>query len=354
MRLSEKALGRAKAFLLLPAIMLLLLGAVLAPALQPAVAGAAPDAAGDTPVFEYQGNLGWWTSTSYAPASATDRVVAGDFDNDGRDDTAVLYSYGPTSATWHVWLSNGDSFDYLSNLGWWSSAGYAPGKATGRVVAGDYNGDGRDDAAILYDYGPTTATWHVWLSDGDSFEYQSNLGWWTSAGYAPAKATGRVVAGDYNGDGRDDVAILYDYGPTSATWHVWLSDGDSFEYQSNLGWWTSTQYAPASATGRVVAGDFDNDGRDDIAVLYSYGLTSSTWHVWLSTGDSFDYQSNLGWWSSAGYAPASATGRVVAGDFDNDGPADVAVLYDYGETSSTWHVWLSSAGDTVALPFVIR
>ncbi|NTX58274.1 VCBS repeat-containing protein [Myxococcus sp. CA039A] len=296
--------------------------------------------------FQYQGDLGWWGSNGgYSPDAVTGRMVSGDFNGDGRDDIALLYRYGAASSRVHVLLSKGASFQYQGDLGWWgSNGGYSADAVTGRMVSGDFNGDGRDDIALLYGYGAASSRVHVLLSTGASFQYQGDLGWWGSnGGYSADAVTGRMVSGDFNGDGRDDIALLYRYGAASSRVHVLLSKGASFQYQGDLGWWGSDGgYSPDAVTGRMVSGDFNGDGRDDIALLYRYGAASSRVHVLLSKGASFQYQGDLGWWGSAGgYSPDAVTGRMVSGDFNGDGRDDIALLYRYGAASSRAHVLLS-------------
>jgi hypothetical protein len=282
-------------------------------------------------------------------------VVAGDFNGDGKDDVAALYDYGGTVASWHVWLSTGTAFELQAGGGWWSSSEYAAYQATDRIVAGDFDGDGQDDVAAMYTYGVVEQHWHVWLSTGDSFDYQGNDGWWSYGAYGSADITrGRVVAGDFDGDDRDDVAAMWQLEGLAARWHVWYSNGTAFEYQGVNGAWSSGQYLASLTTHRVVAGDFSGNGKDDVAAMYEYPENKTAWHVWLPTGDAFEYQGNDGWWWATGYAAYQATDRVVAGDFDGDTIADVAAMYDYGGNVLHWHVWLSNAPNLVFLPFAQR
>ncbi|MGA4722207.1 peptidoglycan DD-metalloendopeptidase family protein [Fictibacillus nanhaiensis] len=290
-------------------------------------------------LFNYDAS-GWWNITGYDPNKTTDRLVSGDFNGDGKTDTAAFYDYGSKITKLHVWLSNGTSFTYLGPDGWWNQSGYDSTMISKRVVAGDFTGDGKDDIAVFYDYGTETRV-HVWKSTGTTFTYQGESGWWKSAGYDAKKIAGRVVSNDFNNDGKDDLAAFYDYGNGQTKLHVWTSTGSSFTYQGENGWWNTTGYNANMLTDRVVSGDFNKDGKDDIAAFYNYNDSETRIHVWASTGTSFSYQGPNGWWGAAGYNANNITGKVVAGDFNSDGKTDIGAFYDYGNSTTKIHIWLS-------------
>jgi hypothetical protein len=81
--------------------------------------------------------------------------------------------------------------------------------------------------------------------------------------------------GDFNGDGRDDIANYY---ASTAAWWISRSTGSGFtttkwaDYTTTSGW-----------TNRLV-GDFNNDGRDDIVNRHQNG----NWIVSRSTGSTFN------------------------------------------------------------------
>lgn len=282
--------------------------------------------------------------TSYAASAVSGRMVAGDFNGDRVSDVAALSGDGKGNARIDVWLSTGKSFGYQASApGWWTGTGYGVDAVTDRVVAGDFNGDQVADVAALYDYGNGETRIHIWLSTRTRFEYQGSTGWWIGKGYTAAAVKGRVVAGDFDGDLVSDIAALYDYGAGETRIHVWISTRAGFEYQgSTPGWWSATGYEARAVTGRVVAGDFDADGDADIAALHDYGGAKTHIHVWLSTRKAFDYKSPAGWWMGTGYAASAVTSRVIAGDFNGDRAWDVSAMYDYGGGETRIHVWLSN------------
>ncbi|MFH9782856.1 esterase, partial [Streptomyces sp. NPDC017225] len=148
------------------------------------------------------------------------------------------------------------------------------------------------------------------------------------------------VAGDFDGDGRGDVGVLYDYGVRdgggshTGLWTL-TSTGSGFgkpvkvwdSVDSGISWkWSSS---------KLVAGDFDGDGRGDVGVLYDNGAradgTGNRTALWTLTSTGSGFGSPVRVYDSAdGGSWTWSRSKTVAGDFDGDGRSDVGVLYDYG------------------------
>lgn len=194
-----------------------------------------------------------------------DRIVAGDFNGDGKTDIGVVYDCGNSETKVYTFISSGNSFEKQL---WISSpvGSIDAMRVTGRVVAGDFSGDGKDDIAGIYDYGGATAGVIVWKSTGTSFS-DSSLWDRTAEGSAYATSfTERVVTVDYNGDGKDDIAGIYDYSNGTSRLLVWTSQGTSFE-TFKLGYKIGTSFTISQLTGKIVGGDYNKDGKDDIGLI---------------------------------------------------------------------------------------
>ena len=279
-------------------------------------------------------------------SNVSGRIVVGDFDNDNEDDFIMLKRISSTTMRFDLFEPNSGA-TAINNSIFYTQTGYDANKITGRVVSGDFDGDGfRDDIAAFYDYGGGVTRIHVFRSNGSTMIYSGSFGWWNSAGYTASKITDRVVSGDFDKDGRvNDIAAFYDYGGGVTRIHVWLSSGTSLIYQGTAGWFNSAGYYANKITGRVVSVNIDKDGYfyDDIAVFYDYGGTETRMHTFKSDGTGFTYGGSLGAWSGSTYNASQITGRVVSLEAVNvsnvKGISDVLAFYDYGPTTDKYHIW---------------
>lgn len=174
-------------------------------------------------------------------------------------------------------------------------------------VAGDFDGDGKTDLAL---YQEATGTWQVKLS-GSGYGLVEISGY-GAVGCAP-------LAGDFDGDGQDDPAV---YQESTGSWYVWLSASEYAPATVNLG---GIGYSPAK-------GDFNGGGRSDLAV---YRAATGYWLMIMAETTALSYSQ----FGMDGYAP-------VTGDYDGDRKTDLAL---YKAATGTWYVKLSGSGNAVSL-----
>jgi hypothetical protein len=172
---------------------------------------------------------------------------------------------------------------------------YATGKNPQAVAVGDFNGDGKPDLAVV---NATADTVSILLGNGDG-TFQAKVD------YATGNAPQGVAVGDFNGDGKLDLAIT---DSASSTVSVFFGNGNG-TFQ------TKVDYATGKKPQGIAVGDFDADGHMDLVVT---NATDGAVGVLLNKGNgTFNTQAAY----NTGFNPYS----VVVGDFNGDGVQDLAV-----------------------------
>lgn len=265
---------------------------------------------------DYDGQLTTWFSPPTGSLAAPIMVGAGtvptdwqivgigDFNGDRRADLLWRHDSGLIT-TWLGTAENGFINNHLNSA-------RSIAMEWGVTNVGDFNGDGRDDI-FWRDIGGRTA-----LSLGTS-----------SGGFVDSTQHGNLAiprdwfvggAGDFNGDGLDD--LLWRHGP-SGQMTQWLGTAsgtfinNQAAFSPIISWDWST----------VATGDFNGDGRDDVLWRHDSGLVTN----WLGseTGGFTNNHAN-----SAIIGPTPYYYLVVTGDFNGDGRDDV--LWRQDDTVRSW------------------
>jgi hypothetical protein len=179
------------------------------------------------------------------------RVLVADFTGDGYADYADLHT--PSGQIWvHENLRNG-----TYSTGVWAFATTTAGSTT-EVVPGDFDGDGRAD---LLEHDVWTGALRVRRNGGPGVNQMPLM---PAATFASATGSEwRLVVGDFTGDGRTDVADLHI--PSAQLWIHQGIGAPSYDFhRSDWGYAAGT----AGPLWKVIAGDFNADGRADLGDLH--------------------------------------------------------------------------------------
>src|SRR5216117_760539 len=226
-------------------------------------------------------------ATIFASGSNPRAVALGDFNADGKLDLVVADGMG--SAVW-VLLGNGDGT-------FQTAVTCAAGDSPYAVVVGDFNADSKLDLVVAVG----SAGVSVLLGNGDG-TVQPPLTF--GAGSGASASDSSVAVGDFNADGRLDLAVA---NSDSNNVSVLLGNGDG-TFQAPL------TFGAGSGASSVALGDLNADGKLDLVVA-NRGF--STFSVLLGNGDG-TFQAPL-------TISVSRAHAVAVGDFNRDGVPDLAV-----------------------------
>jgi hypothetical protein len=263
--------------------------------------------------------------TDYATGASPLGIAVGDVNGDGKADLVVA-NKGSNSLS--ILLGNGDgTFQPKTDIALPTSL------APVAVTVGDFSSDGHADLAIsTHNTSQDEVT--LLLGNGNG-TFQLPVSTVTDtmpifAGVTLGLAGGgpsSIVSGDFNGDGRTDLAVVNNrdivvatavgrfgtilstaVAPEPGSVSVLLSNGDgSFQAPRN--------FTVGSGAGSIAIGDFNNDGRLDLAVN---STASNSVSVLTNTGGGSFSTATISLGNGAAGAPA-------AGDFNGDGITDLAV-----------------------------
>jgi hypothetical protein len=210
------------------------------------------------------------------------------------------------------------------------------GSAEATTKAGDFDGDGTDDIAT---FSASTATW-TYRRSSDDTDVSIQFG---TQGDLPVPA-------DYNGDDTTEIAV---FRPSTAIWYI----------RGNP---TPIAFGSSELNDVPVPADYDGDGAAEIAV---FRPSTATWYVmgfpagipFGAEGDTpipADYNGDFtnelavfraenSTWYISGFAPqqfGTSGDLPVAEDYDGDGKVDLAV---FRASTGYWYVLGSSGTNLV-------
>ena len=265
------------------------------------------------------------------------QCIAGDFKQNGNTGFACNISNN------NDWVM---AFPSPSNSLEWSSEvwrnGPAPGLPISNCFAGDFDGNGKSDFACY-----TGSRWQMALSTGSGFVLPSatpgvhDVVTWSGGPSTYANPAASCLTGDFNGDGKTDFACN---SGGNGYWSVFISNGSGWNVSLP---WSSNEITPPTnisasnpLSAYCLAGDYNGDGKTDIAC---YDTGDNKLHAALSTGSGWDSDS-----FPAGGPSASAPiyDKCVTGDFNADGKTDIACYTSGG----TWSMGFSAGNGWLTTP----
>ncbi len=246
-------------------------------------------------------------------------VIVGDFNGDLNSDI-LLQSITPaltseliiTESSGHIGVPTQSIGDWHLGLRWDSN--------NSRAIVGDFNGDGRDD---LFLHGKDKNRHGLALANEDGqfqkleFDFDNylhNLDW--------SDKNTTLSTGDFNGDGKYELLLQpiqsdglvstvggdYQQGPLATITQQWSAQHLGFD-------WSSRRH-------RVVVGDFDGNGKDDVFLL---GTTKIDASAYLTASENqFDTVKER----IETIPNLDKLKDIIVADFDADGIDELLLMFD--------------------------
>ncbi|MBK9731259.1 MAG: T9SS type A sorting domain-containing protein [Chitinophagaceae bacterium] len=185
---------------------------------------------------------------------------------------------------------------------------WASGGQPNEVSIGDFDGDGKPDVALGGNGGGTFVSVYRNTSTPGAISFATRVDFTASSG----QGNGNKVI-DIDGDGKPDLLSVHWSGNC-----LWVLRNTSSGV-GNISFAAGVSFTTTSQPHKIDVGDLDGDGKPDVVIT---AFTSNTMSVFRNTSS----PGAISFATRQDFAPGTVPYFVHIGDLDGDGKADIAVV----------------------------
>ena len=245
-------------------------------------------------------------------------IAVGDLNGDGRPDLAVVNA---GSNSFSVFINNSSagaiSFETKVDI-----ATIFPHTSLRAIAIADFDGDGLNDVVV------SSLNVNTLLAYRNVTTLNGAFNATPLQGITVRTTPYSIVAEDLNGDGKPDIAVAH-YGSDKISVIQNHSVVGTFVFASSIDLTSGTTSTPQ--IGSIVAADFDGDGKPDLAALNQADNTISVFKNNINPGaiiNASDFAAKVD------FPTGASPNALTVGDVDGDGRPDL-VTSNYGGNSAS-------------------
>ncbi len=216
------------------------------------------------------------------------------------------------------WVYSGNGSSHMTGLG--SSLYSSSFWDVASLAGGDYDGDGVDEVIASFHAGNQTK-----IYSGNGTTSLTNIATLLKDTSAPYWKITAQASGKFGTSNDEVITAMNSVGATSASYKIYSGNGVSSVANTTL---HSDTTAPYWRTTAMVAGDFDDDGTEELVTGMYFLGTSPTYKLYRGNGVSSVANTALLSSNTAFFVRAAA-----AADYDSDGNLDLITAIETPSTS---------------------
>lgn len=226
-----------------------------------------------------------------------------DMDGDGKPDL-IIADYFNNTFTVTRNISTSGNISFAPKISFPWAAGGQPNE----VSIGDFDGDGKPDVAVGGNGGGTFVSVYRNTSTPGSISFAARQDFAASSGQGNGN---RII--DIDKDGKPDLVSVHWSGNC-----IWVLRNTSTG-PGNISFAAGVSFATTTQPHKIDVGDLDGDGKPEVVITC---FTSNTLSVFRNTS----IPGTISFAARQDFAPGTVPYFIHIGDLDGDGKADVAVV----------------------------